>query len=269
MRDVTAVLGSLPAHSYPFPAGDLLIAGLPRLKDALSTAAAQAPALPLSQVRLLSPVANPGKIVAAPVNYRRHLEEVREHADLHHGNAGHQEEIRSRGLFLKATSSLIGPSQPVVLCHPGRRTDHEVELAVVIGRTCKAVARQLAFDYVAGYCIGLDITVRGPEERSFRKSLDTYTVLGPWLVTADELTDPSALDLALEVNGEVRQRANTRDLILGVPELIEFASSFYSLHPGDILLTGTPEGVAPIQAGDVMHASIQGIGEMSVHVTAG
>ena len=268
VRDVTAVLGALPAYHYPLPAGDLLIDGLSRLEGALLAAAAQAQALPLSQVRLLSPVANPGKIVAAPVNYRKHLEEVRERADLHHGNAGHQEEIRSRGLFLKATSSLIGASQPVVLRHPERRTDHEIELAVVIGRTCQAVSRERALHYVAGYSIGLDITIRGPEERSFRKSPDTYTVLGPWLVTADELPDPSALDLALEVNGEMRQRANTRDLILGIPELIEFASSFYSLLPGDILLTGTPEGVAPIQAGDVMRASIQGIGEMSVRVAS-
>lgn len=268
VRDVTAVLDALPAHRYPFPAGDLLIASLPRLKDALSAAAPRAQAFPLSQVRLLSPVGNPGKIVAAPVNYRKHLEEVRERADLHHGNAGHQEEIRSRGLFLKATSSLIGASQPVVLRHPERRTDHEIELAVVIGRTCRAVTRERALEYVAGYSIGLDITIRGAEERSFRKSLDTYTVLGPWLVTADELPDPSALDLVLEVNGELRQRANTRDLILGVPELIEFASSFYSLLPGDILLTGTPEGVAPIQAGDVMRASMQGIGEMSVRVAS-
>ena len=269
VRDVTALLGALPVHGYPFPPEDLLIAELPRLKDALSAAAAQAPPLPLSQLRLLSPVANPGKIVGAPVNYRKHLEEVREQADLHHGNAGHQEEIRRRGLFLKATSSLIGASQPVVLRHSGRRTDHEVELAVIIGKTCRQVSREEALDSVAGYAIGLDITIRGPEERSFRKSLDTYTVLGPWLVTADELPDPSALELVLEVNGDTRQRANTRDLILGVPELIEFASSFYSLLPGDILLTGTPEGVGPIQAGDVMRSFIQGIGEMTVHVTAG
>ncbi len=268
VRDVTAVLGALPAQRYPFPPGDLLIAGLPRLKDALSAAPPTTPILPLSQVRLLSPVANPGKIVAAPVNYRKHLEEVREHADLHHGNAGHQEEIRRRGLFLKATSSLIGASQPVLLRHPDRRTDHEVELAVIIGKTCSAVGRDRALEYVAGYAIGLDITIRGPEERSFRKSLDTYTVLGPWLVTVDELPDASALELALEINGETRQHANTRDLILSVPELIEFASSFYSLLPGDILLTGTPEGVAPIQPGDVMRASIEGIGEMTVQVAA-
>ena len=121
---------------------------------------------------------------------------------------------------------------------------------------------------MAGYCIGLDITVRGPEERSLRKSIDSYTVLGPWLVTADAIPDPGALDLTLKVNGEVRQRANTRDLILDIAELIAFASSYYTLMPGDVLLTGTPEGVGPIHAGDVMTASIEHIGSMDVHVRA-
>ena len=104
--------------------------------------------------------------------------------------------------------------------------------------------------HVAGYCIGFDITVRGPEERSLRKSIDGYTVLGPWLTTADSLADPGNLDLLLTVNGEVRQKANTRDLITGIADLIVFASSFYTLMPGDVLLTGTPEGVGPIVPGD-------------------
>jgi 2-keto-4-pentenoate hydratase/2-oxohepta-3-ene-1,7-dioic acid hydratase in catechol pathway len=138
----------------------------------------------------------------------------------------------------------------------------------VIGRRAQAVPAADALEYVAGYCIGLDISIRGPEERSLRKSVDTYTVLGPWLVTADELADPSHLDLQISVNGELRQKANTRDLILGVPELIEFASSFYTLLPGDVLLSGTPEGVGPICPGDVMRATIERVGEMTVHVRA-
>jgi 2-keto-4-pentenoate hydratase/2-oxohepta-3-ene-1,7-dioic acid hydratase in catechol pathway len=141
-------------------------------------------------------------------------------------------------------------------------------LAVVIGRRAEAVPAGEALKYVAGYCIGLDISIRGPEERSLRKSVDTYTVLGPWLVTADELADPSHLDLRISVNGELRQKANTRDLILGIPELIEFASSFYTLLPGDVLLSGTPEGVGPIQPGDIMRAAIERVGEMTVHVRA-
>src|SRR5690606_25855861 len=117
-----------------------------------------------------------------------------------------------------------------------------------------------------GYTIGLDMTVRGPEERSLRKSIDTYSVLGPWMVTADEIEDATQLDFWLTVNGESRQRANTRDLVLGIPELIEFASAFYTLHEGDVLFTGTPEGVGPVRPGDVIVAHFEGIGEMRVDV---
>jgi 2-keto-4-pentenoate hydratase/2-oxohepta-3-ene-1,7-dioic acid hydratase in catechol pathway len=268
VRDVTSVLDALPSHRYPYPMGDVLIAALPELRERILRAATLAQPIPVSQATLLSPVANPGKIVAAPVNYKKHLEEVIADPALHQQSKIHTQEIHKTGLFLKATSSMIGPSQDVVIRHPDRRTDHEVELAVVIGKRAKSVRREEAFHFVAGYCIGLDISVRGTEERSLRKSLDTYTVLGPWLVTSDEMQDPANLDLSITVNGELRQKGNTRDLILGVPELIEFATSFYTLFPGDVLLTGTPEGVAPIQPGDVMQARIAGVGEMVVRVRA-
>jgi 2-keto-4-pentenoate hydratase/2-oxohepta-3-ene-1,7-dioic acid hydratase in catechol pathway len=112
------------------------------------------------------------------------------------------------------------------------------------------------------------MTVRGPEERSFRKSVDSFAVVGPWLVTADELSDPSRLDIELTVNGELRQKDNTRNLIVDVPGLIEMASRFYTLHPGDIILTGTPAGVGPVVAGDTIEARIAGIGAMRVSVNA-
>jgi 2,4-didehydro-3-deoxy-L-rhamnonate hydrolase len=264
--DVTSVLDSLPSISYPAPLGDRLIAALPTLREKMLAAAGRATPLPLSRVRLLSPVANPSKIVGAPVNYKKHLDEVATDSSLHHQNLAHTRPILQAGLFLKASSSLVGPSQGVAIRHPDRRTDHEVELTAVIGEHADRVPAAAALRYVAGYCIGLDITVRGPEDRSMRKSIDTYTVLGPWLVTADEIADPSALHLSITVNGEVRQKGNTRDLILGVAELIEWASSFYILLPGDVLMTGTPEGVGPIVPGDVLHARIDRIGEMEVHV---
>jgi 2-keto-4-pentenoate hydratase/2-oxohepta-3-ene-1,7-dioic acid hydratase in catechol pathway len=122
--------------------------------------------------------------------------------------------------------------------------------------------------YVAGYCIGLDVSIRGSEDRSFRKSPDSYSVLGPWLVTADDIPDPGVLDLQISVNGAVRQKSNTSYLILAVPELIELASSFYTLYPGDVIFTGTPEGVSPIQPGDEVSASIERIGTMNVRVRA-
>ena len=153
-----------------------------------------------------------------------------------------------------------------MICKPERRTDHEVELACVIGRRAKQVTGEEALSCVAGYAIGLDITIRGSEDRSLRTSPDSYSVLGPWLVTADELQDPGALDLELHVNGELRQRSNTRNLILGVQQLIELASSFYTLEPGDIIYTGTPDGVGPIVAGDTIRAAITGIGAMEVGI---
>jgi 2,4-didehydro-3-deoxy-L-rhamnonate hydrolase len=264
--DVTSVLDRLPIFRYPLPKCDPLIAELGSLRDHIERLAYGQPGVPIAEVRLASPVANPGKIVAAPVNYGQHLKEAREDPQIHHSNQ--IAEIERVGLFLKATSSVIGSSEPIIIRHEDRRTDHEIELAVVIGKKADRVPPGRALECVAGYCIGLDITVRGPEERSLRKSVDTYTVLGPWLVTSDELADPSQLSLKLSVNGELRQNANTRDLIIGVPGLIAFATRFYSLMPGDVLLTGTPEGVGRIKPGDVIQSEISGIGKMTNLVQA-
>jgi 2-keto-4-pentenoate hydratase/2-oxohepta-3-ene-1,7-dioic acid hydratase in catechol pathway len=268
IHDVTqAALGELPQWTYPLPAFDPFIANLPRLRQALERQSRRSEPKPVDGVRLLSPVANPGKIIAAPVNYKKHLEEVLAQKELHHGNLIN--EIHKAGLFLKATSSLIGAGDGIELIHLDRRNDHEIELAVIIGKPARNVSVMDALNYVAGYCIGLDITIRGPEERSFRKSPDTYTVLGPWLVTADELKDPSRLAFTIAVNDEVRQDANTDDLVLGVRELIELASSFYTLHPGDVIMTGTPQGVGRVLPGEVLRARMDGIGEMRVDVRAG
>lgn len=266
VRDVTAALDVLPSHRHPFPSHDVLIANLDNVVERIRAISASAPVKPLADVTLLSPVANPGKILCAPVNYQKHLDEVREDAQLHHDNQ--VAPIHKAGLFLKATSSLVGPGAGIALRKLDRRNDHEVELAVVIGRKGNNIARRDALDYVAGYAIGLDITIRGPEERSLRKSPDSYAVLGPWLVTPDEIPNPGNLDLRISVNGEERQSSNTKYLILGVAELIEYASSFYTLFPGDVMITGTPEGVSPIQPGDVISAYVERIGTMEVRVRA-
>jgi 2-keto-4-pentenoate hydratase/2-oxohepta-3-ene-1,7-dioic acid hydratase in catechol pathway len=199
------------------------------------------------------------------VNYTKHLQEALADKGIHHGNLVN--EIHKAGMFLKAASAVVGPGEGVKLVHTDRRNDHEVELALVIGRAAKNVSAAEALDYVAGFCIGLDMTIRGPEERSLRKSPDSYCVLGPWLVTPDELGDPGRLQLSISVNGEPRQDANTGDLILSVPELIAWGSSFYTLHPGDVILTGTPQGVGPVKPGDTMLAKIDRIGSMQVTVS--
>ena len=266
VRDVTEALGKLPPIRYPAPPHDALIASLEAMRPEVERLSREARALPLAGVKLLSPVANPGKIIAAPVNYRKHLEEALADKGIHHGNL--VQEIHKVGMFLKATSSLVGAGEGVKLVHLDRRNDHEVELAVVIGKRGRNIPKEQAMQHVAGYCIGLDMTLRGPEERSLRKSPDSYCVLGPWLAARDEVADPGNLSLKIDVNGVLKQDAHTSDLILGVAQLIEWGSSFYTLHPGDVLLTGTPQGVGPVRPGDVMSASIERIGTMSVAVSA-
>jgi 2-keto-4-pentenoate hydratase/2-oxohepta-3-ene-1,7-dioic acid hydratase in catechol pathway len=263
--DVTPVLEELGGFGYPLPRFDPFIASLDRLRPKIEFLAKNAKPIPLDRVKLLAPVANPGKIIAAPVNYAKHLQEALADKGIHHGNLVN--EIHKAGMFLKATSSLVGPGEGVKLVHTDRRNDHEVELAVVVGRTAKNVNAAAALDCIAGYCIGLDMTIRGPEERSLRKSPDSYCVLGPWLATPDEVGDPGSLQVSITVNGEPRQDASTSDLILGVAELIAWGSSFYTLHPGDVILTGTPQGVGPVKPGDTMHARIERIGSMQVKVS--
>ncbi|APH70697.1 fumarylacetoacetate hydrolase family protein [Aquibium oceanicum] len=264
VHDVTAALDDLPPLKWPAPRGDHFFNHFERLRPKMEELARSTPGRPVGDVRLLSPVANPGKIVAAPVNYQLHLDESRADKQINFGTQ--VKTIADYGVFLKAPSSLIGASETVVADWPDRRIDHEIELALVIGRKGFRIAESDALDHVAGYMIGLDMTIRGTEDRSFRKSLDTFTVLGPHVVTADEIGDPGNLDFEIKVNGETRQKSNTSLLIWNVQKLIAYASKAYTLYPGDVIMTGTPEGVAPVSPGDTMHAWIDRIGEMSVKV---
>jgi 2-keto-4-pentenoate hydratase/2-oxohepta-3-ene-1,7-dioic acid hydratase in catechol pathway len=264
VHDVTAVLDGLPALRWPTPPGDHFFNHFDALRPQMQARADQVPGTSIESVKLLSPVANPGKIVAAPVNYALHLDESRADTAINFGTQ--VKTIADYGVFLKATSSVIGASQTVMADWPDRRIDHEVELALVIGRKGFRIPESQALSHVAGYMIGLDMTIRGTEDRSFRKSLDTFTVLGPWLVTADELGDPSQLDLEITVNGQPRQKSNTALLIWNVQKLIAYASQAYTLYPGDVIMTGTPEGVAPVVPGDTMRARIERIGQMQVAV---
>jgi 2-keto-4-pentenoate hydratase/2-oxohepta-3-ene-1,7-dioic acid hydratase in catechol pathway len=264
--DVTGALDVLPKVSWPLPPGDLLVANLGKVVARIKEIKHAATPKPLASVKLKSPVANPSKIIGAPVNYQLHIDEATKNLSAFASPSPNMLNIRTAGPFLKANSSLVGPSEGVALRFPDRRNDHEVELAVVIGKAGSAIPAATALDYVAGYAIGLDMTVRGTEDRSVRKSIDSYSVLGPWLVTADEIADPNNLDLWITVNNEMRQKSNTKMLILNVQQCIEFFSSYYTLLPGDIIMSGTPEGVGPVKNGDLMIAEVEKVGRMEVRV---
>jgi 2,4-diketo-3-deoxy-L-fuconate hydrolase len=264
--DVSEALAELPKPERPWLAlrGDPIIANLDLLRPAIERALPRAQARPISQVRFLSPVQRPTKIIGVPVNYHEHVEEA--HADEATFSKRFRGSIEEQGFFLKATSALVGPGEGIDLRFPDRRNDHEMELGVVIGQTVSGVDAQNALSAIAGYAIALDMVVRGGEDRSLRKSVDTYAVLGPWLVTADEVPDPQALDFSLHVNGDLRQSSNTRHMIMTIAEQIAFASRFYTLHPGDVIMTGTCAGVGPVRPGDVMACRIEGVAEMTVKV---
>jgi 2-keto-4-pentenoate hydratase/2-oxohepta-3-ene-1,7-dioic acid hydratase in catechol pathway len=248
--DVTAqVPPGGPVGGPGGPMRRLLAAGI-----ALSTLRTDGPVV--ADVQLLAPVPDPSKIVAAPVNYRDHQSEMSQ--DSH---------IDSLGVFLKAPSSLIGHSGLVKLPYHDRRFDQEGELAVVIGRSASHVLPEDAGEYIAGYTCLLDMTMRGGEDRSVRKSFDTFTPVGPYLVTPDEVGRLDELELHTWVGGILRQRADIRDLIWGVPELIAYVSSVMQLAPGDILATGTPAGVGQVHHGDDIAVEITHLGRLGVSVT--
>jgi 2-keto-4-pentenoate hydratase/2-oxohepta-3-ene-1,7-dioic acid hydratase in catechol pathway len=174
------------------------------------------------------------------------------------------------GFFLKSTASISGPSDPIVLPDvPSREIHHECELGLIIGRRGRHVSLADAPDYVFGYCCLIDCTVRGKEERVMRKSYDTFTPIGPGIVTKDEVGDAASIGMTLWVNGALRQDANTRDLLVDIPNMISMAASVTTLEPGDIIATGTPAGVGPIRAGDVVTIEIEKVGRMSIPVVQG
>jgi 2-keto-4-pentenoate hydratase/2-oxohepta-3-ene-1,7-dioic acid hydratase in catechol pathway len=264
VADVTKITDDLPVVRWPRLPADPFFARLPELRAGIEALARSASWIPIDRVALRSPVAGPSKLIAAPVNYRAHIDEANADKGINFGAT--VKSIEEYGLFLKASSSIVGPSDGVKLPPLDRRVDHEVELVAVIGREGHRIPRDRALEHVAAYSIGLDMTVRGPEDRSWRKSFDTFAVIGPWLVTADEIPDPGHLDLRLTVNGTPRQSANTSALIFDVPRLVEYASSTYTLYPGDVIMTGTPEGVGPVAAGDILECFIESIGTMRVAI---
>ncbi|MFI6152379.1 fumarylacetoacetate hydrolase family protein [Kitasatospora sp. NPDC051170] len=237
------------------------LSGLDRAALAREVATSALPVIDLDGLRVGAPVARPGKVVGIGLNYRDHAAEA--------GAAIPAEPV----VFLKPSSTVVGPYDEVLVPRGGEKTDYEAELAVVIGRTGRYLESHAeAAGVIAGYTIANDVTERAFQfERGGQwdkgKSAETFTPLGPWLVTADEVPDPQALTLRLWVNGEQRQHGSTAEMIFPVLELVRYVSHFMVLEPGDVIVTGTPAGVTlgrpgtPYLApGDVVEIEVDGLG---------
>ena len=241
--------------------------GLVRLQSWLSLNTSSAPRV-ASSVRLGPPVCRPSKIVCIGLNYRDHAAETK------------AEPPKEPVLFFKATTSMVGPNDALVVPKNAAKVDWEVELAVIIGEKTSYVSKENALDHVAGFALHNDYS-----ERSFQlerggqwvkgKSADTFAPLGPFLATQDEIPDAGKLQMWLKVNGQFRQKSSTANMIFDVPTLVSYVSQFMTLLPGDVISTGTPAGVgmgmnppAFLRVGDVVELGIEGLGESRQHITA-
>lgn len=214
------------------------------------------PSLPLAGMRLLAPV-SPGKIVCVGRNYVAHAKE-------------HGAEVPDVPLlFLKPPSAVIGPGQTIYLPPQSQQVEHEAELAVVIGKAGRWIQLESALDHVLGYTVGNDVTARDLQNRESQwtraKGFDTFCPLGPWIETD---FDPADAVVTCHVNGELRQMASTRDMVFNIRQIIAYASTVMTLEPGDVLMTGTPAGVGPLQPGDVVETAIEGLGKLRNPVAA-
>jgi 2-keto-4-pentenoate hydratase/2-oxohepta-3-ene-1,7-dioic acid hydratase in catechol pathway len=228
-------------------AGDPLYVGV-QLTDA---------EVPLSDVRLLAPVLPRSKVVGIGRNYAAHAAEL--------GNEAPAEPL----LFLKPNTSVVGPGDPVFYPRQSREVHYEGELAVVIGRICRDVPVERVADVVHGYTVANDVTARDLQRSDVQftraKGFDSFCPLGPWVET--EL-DPSDLEVTTHLNGDLKQHGTTKDMIHDVPSLVAYVSSVMTLLPGDLILTGTPEGVGPMQVGDEVEVTVAGIGSLTNKVVA-
>jgi 2-keto-4-pentenoate hydratase/2-oxohepta-3-ene-1,7-dioic acid hydratase in catechol pathway len=264
IADVSDVIGYDPI-AWP-PTGMLrFITAFNHIKPRILEKLQTADRIPFAKVQLNCPVAWPNKVIAYPANYHAHIDEMKTGTGLIS-----KFDASGQGFFLKANSSLSGPNDPIVLPDlPDREIHHECELAIIIGKGGRSISRERALEHVFGYSCLIDVVVRGKEERVMRKSFDSFCPMGPYLTTADEVPRYDDIDLELSVNGDLRQTANTRNLIVGVPEMIAMASSVMTLYPGDIIASGTPAGVGPLKAGDRVAIRIAGVGEMTLDVKQG
>jgi 2-keto-4-pentenoate hydratase/2-oxohepta-3-ene-1,7-dioic acid hydratase in catechol pathway len=218
----------------------------------------------VSDYTLLAPITNPSKILALGRNYLEHAKEL--------GNYIPKEPV----FFSKLPSSVVGPNESVIYKKFLTRVDPEIELAVIIGKQGANIPEADVWDYIAGYTILNDVTARDMQAEDFKtaspwtrsKGIDTFCPIGPCITLPDEITPPIELNLELRVNGDVRQKSNTRNFIFSIPTAISYIAQYHTLYPGDIIPTGTPEGIAPVQPGDVMECIVEMIGILSNPVVA-
>ncbi len=243
-----------------------MLSVLNTLRPALE--AVSAPAYPLDQVRLETPINDPQKYLAIGLNYKAHSEEAR---------AAGIPIPTSQLWFNKQVSCLTGPYDPIIYPNVVEQLDYEIELGVVIGQRCRNVKAQDARAVIAGYLVTNDVSARDWQKRSptftLGKSFDSHGSIGPWLTTADEIADPLKLEMRLSVNGQTRQKMTTGDMIYDIYQQIEYLSTVMTLEPGDILATGTPSGVGValgklLEVGDVVRAEIDQLGHIENRVMA-
>jgi 2-keto-4-pentenoate hydratase/2-oxohepta-3-ene-1,7-dioic acid hydratase in catechol pathway len=229
--------------------------------------------LPLDGVTLKAPIENPGSLWAAAANYRAHQEEMLGRVGSQSRANRTKDELMAE-FFLKSTSSIVGPGDTVILPKISKMVDFECELCVVIGKRARRLTEDQALDCVFGYTICWDISQRDPwgkgiqNTRNVRKSFDTFSPLGPWIVTKDEIPEPQDLTIKVLQNGKEHMNTHTSQMICGVRDHIRFLTSFITLRPGDLITTGTPAGVNELHDGDHLKGTIEKIGWMELHVKA-
>jgi 2-keto-4-pentenoate hydratase/2-oxohepta-3-ene-1,7-dioic acid hydratase in catechol pathway len=249
------------------------LAGNPAALAAARAAEKAGKPLPLASVKLLAPILNPPAIWCAAANYKDHQEEMKSRVQSNDRSDYTKDDLMAE-FFMKPVGSIIGPGGPVVLPRVSKLVDFECELCAVIGRMARNVSEDKALDYVFGYTILWDFSQRDPwgmgkqNTRNIRKGFDTFTGLGPWIVTADEVPNPHDLRFQVEQNGKVVMNAWTGNMITNLHDHIRFLSSVLTLTPGTLISTGTPAGVSKLHHGDRLRGSMDRIGTMEVAVVA-
>ena len=254
--DLAAAAPSLPQTMIPF-----LRAGAPAMEAARAAAASGKARLPLAKVRLEAPVPHPGKVLAIGLNYADHVRE------------GNRPIPEHQIWFAKQATCIAGPADPIQIPKVSDKIDFEAELCVVIGRKCRHVPAARAFEVIAGFMCGNDVSVRDWQQRSptmmMGKGFDTHGPTGPWIVTPDEIKDVQALSVRCLLNGQVMQEASTAEMIFKIPAQIEHLTAAFTLEPGDVIFTGTPAGVGNwrnppvrLKAGDRVRVEIEGLGAL-------